>query len=498
MSYCHYHPLTPATWYCQHCQAGSCDSCTRLADNLNSVRAASRCLHCDGPVQSLGAVHSAEPFWRKLPEAFRYPTDRAPLILIAGSAFASSLGPALPLGFIIQLIALAMVLRYCFTSLQLTAQGRMSAPSLSEMGQGGLTILMQLILLVAIMAGLVAGAWHAIGPGTAKLLGTSFTLALPAIIILFALSESLLAALHPQSILGLIRALGSSYGALLGMLMVMMASVEVLQNLLGELAWLTLFLSELISNFYMVVSFHLLGLMIFQHQGDLGFVARDDSISHERSEQSLHDARLDIALKNGEYQKLVDLFVEANQKFPQDLRYYERCFNFLCAARISDRLVRFFPHYLQQLESSNRTLQIYPAYKQLLKLLPDYQPDSARLRHLLADYCRRHGDSARAVKLLNGLNRAFPNYPKLPQAFELMAEALADLPNMDAQAAKCRALAKKLQEQAPATKTRVPPLQKGDTNPGRRLPKAIAAKADTAANTDKDDNGELPPIEFKR
>lgn len=535
MDYCQYHPLNAATFHCDHCHHFLCDTCT------DDSKRPERCLHCGNKLDSLGASNSAEPFWRRLQEAFRYPLASQSLTLIIVVSMLTSALSFLPFAFVIYLLATGAMMRYSFACLEHTAQGKLTAPDITNAYEGGILLLFQLVAIVVVMVAAVIGIQYALGEALAKLIGVLFVLSFPAVIILFAINQSLLAAINPASILQLILAIGLPYGVLLGLILVMTASVSVLHEIIGSIDFLATFLQSAVSNFYTVVAFHIMGYMIFQYQAELGFTAREeDGETQERSDIERHNARIDIALKEGEYNKVVDLFAQANMQFPQEASYYLRCFDYLCNVNLPDRLNRFAPLFFDFLFKSERREQVYPAYKRLLRALPEFKPEAPRLRQLLAEQCYQHGDPKSTLKLLNGLHKQAPDYPRLVPAYELMCEALADLPKMSTQLAQCKKLVAQLKRRAALLADQRAAKQAAaasDTQKNRRVggpkgagqqPAAEAAQdpssltheqrvlgsqpartpsgitsnepaaTDSAdASNTPSDSGDLPPIEFK-
>ncbi|UTA47801.1 B-box zinc finger protein [Simiduia sp. 21SJ11W-1] len=464
--YCQYHPLSAATFHCDHCAHFLCDHC------VDHSKMPERCIHCGGKLESLGASNSAEPFWRRLQQAFRYPLASQSLTLIVVVSLLTSALSVLPFAIAIYLIATGAMMRYSFACLENTAQGKLTAPDITHAYEGGVVLLFQLLAIVVVMTAVVIGIEMAISEGLAKLVGVLFVLGFPAVIILFAINQSWLEAINPASILRLILAIGLPYGVLLGLILVMTASVSVLHEIIGTVDFLAAFLQSAVSNFYTVVVFHIMGYMIFQYQAELGFTARaEDGEALERSEMELHNARIDIALKEAQYNKVVDLFAEANSKFPDQASYYLRCFDYLCNVNLPERLSRFAPHFFDFLFKSERKEQVYPSYKRLLRALPGYQPEAPRLRHLLAEQCYSNGDARSTLKLLNGLHKQAPDYPRLVAAYELMCEALADMPNMGKQLAQCQQLVANIKRRAE---------QKAEARAAEVAARTEAAKAELA------------------
>lgn len=489
-SYCDYHPLAPATYSCESCHTFNCDNCVDEGEhNIPN------CFTCAKPVDHLGAVNSATPFWRRLEESFRYPLKGSAPGLILVVSLLSSLAMYLPFGFVWSLMIAGSFLKYCFSCLENTARGRLIPPDISEGYGGGLTLLAKMLFMLLVAGFVVFGAYRFLGPQIAALLGFLMIVALPAVIIMYGMTEHVLESLNPLNLLRLIAAIGLPYGLLLAFIMIMSASVGVISEVLGSrFALMSGILQSAISNYYSVVMFHIMGYMIFQYQGELGFTAREDhgEVKAPRPARERMAAHIDIALKNGDYNLAVSLFRAGLKKYPEDRDFNRRYFEFLCAtgrnvAAAADR-------YLNYLIRSDQEHQLQIIYKRVLQLDKDYQPASAALRHRLASACKQGGDPRTAVRLLNGLHRQYQDYPRLAEAYELMADALEDIPHHQTQAAKCRGLVEQL-KQRQASRGVSDAEGQGQTASVR--PSRAATKSQREA--EKKDSGpgsELPPIEF--
>ncbi len=108
--------------------------------------------------------------------------------------------------------------------------------------------------------------------------------------------------------------------------------------------------------------------------------------------------------------------------------------------------------YLEFLLRKKRFDRLTSTFKQITLLVPDYLPDSPVVRVQLATFLRQQGDLKVAVKMLNGMHKLYPDYSDLPAAYTLLAECLNDLPNMQAQAEKCRQMAVQLAQRTEAKK----------------------------------------------
>lgn len=440
MEYCVYHPLTGATYACPGCEQGLCDSCV---DNDE------HCLLCGQPTESLGAGHQIEPFWRRLQAAFRYPLTQSTVALIIVISVVSALLSILPMiaSVILYLVTTGVIMKYAFLALEQTATGKMTPPDITEAYQGGIGLLVQLVLMLVVLVGSVIGVGYLVSPQIAAFLAFFYLFGLPAMLISYGLNQNWLAAINPVSTFRLIAAIGLPYGILIGLLMVMTGSVTVLHQLIGE-DWLVVsyILQSMASNYYLIVIFHLMGYVIFQYQGKLGFTAREDDGNDDRrrTDEALAVSRIDVFLKAGRYDKAYRQFEEAIHRFHGNKSFRPQYFE--CVYQLGDvpQMAAIATPYLCYLLAQGQEARLMPVFNQVRSLVPDFVPDDARLRHTLARAANEQGNPRLAIQLINGMQRSHPNYEELPEAFRLMADLLARQPGREAQARQCRDLAEKL------------------------------------------------------
>ncbi len=513
MDYCKYHPLVPATYHCGNCETDCCDNCTDEGEK----KTAEKCFVCRKEVEFLGTANNVEPFWRRLQESFRYPLKTGALVLIIGVSFLTTVLSYVPFTFFWYLILVGVLLKYCFRCLEKTSEGEMIAPSITTAYEGGLTLILQLIMMMGILGAVIVGADNLFGHTVAGLLAFMIIIGLPAMLIRFALSANVVEALNPINTIRLISTVGLPYGLLLAFLMIMMASIGLISEVIAnDYSFLSLVLQSIVSNYYMVVIFHLMGYMIFQYQTLFGYTARVVENTHEtkRAPYERLMVNIDIKLKEGEYSEVLGLYKTAFTHFPKQKEFIPKYFDFLIAIRSANHLKKFASAYLDYLICSNRTDQLNLAYKQIVRVCPDYIPNTPELRFTLAQTCKENGDSKSTIKLINGLHKQFPRFEHLGDAYELMAEALDDLPNMGEKAEQCRKLVKKLPKRQKVVSTEKEPKAKGaaafssENLTGQTIAdQALTAKSQEAIepssikqpnikNTDDDDEGDLPPIEF--
>jgi tetratricopeptide (TPR) repeat protein len=412
-------------------------------------------------VDSLGARYNAEPFWRRLQDSFHYPLNTETIILIIGTALLSTIIFFLPFAFIWYLMITGAFMKYCFTCLESTSNGSFRAPDITAAYEGGIIIALQLFAIIVVLVGSIIGTAAWLGTGMASLLGLLVIICFPAILISFALTESILDAINPLKIIYLISAVGLPYGLLLALIMIMMGSVSIINELIGsqDFSFIATSLQSAVANYYTIVVFHIMGYMIFQYQNQLGFIARQEDESSSRSEMERILANISIHVKQGDYDKAAKLFQNAIKKFPNDKSLNQHCFDFLLGIKNITLIEDFSSLYFKHLKLIKREDQLSIAYKRILHAHPKYRPDTPADRLMLAQACKENGDSRSAVKLLNGLHKEFHEFKQLPIAYKLMSEALKDLPDMEMQSIQYAKLAKHFENEmkkrkAPTKKTK--------------------------------------------
>lgn len=448
MHYCKYHPLDGATYCCAQCSTYQCDKC--VDDEHNVIR----CFSCGAILESLGAANTVEPFWRRLREAFTYPLNAASMSLIVITSIISILAILMPflwiLALLMYLFAAGSLLKYSFTCLERTAMGEMKAPDVMDAYQGGISLLLQLLLITTVLTLIVGFGAYYLGTAVGTLLAIVAVVSYPAILIRFAQTENILEAMNPFAAVALIAAIGLPYGLLMVFILIMMTSVGVLHEWIGALfPAMSYLFQSLVSSYYTIVVFHLMGYMLFQYQDQLGYSARsdEDDDQPQRSDIERLRAKMDVLLKEGDYAQLVTLYYSAFKQYPNEAIFFERFFDLLYVCKKSALMADYAQIYLEFLNRKKRIDKLTPTFKQILVIAPDYLPDSPALRVQLAGLLRQQGDGKLAVKLLNGMHKRYPDFAALPEAYVLLADTLAELPALQAQADKCRQMAQQLQRQ---------------------------------------------------
>ncbi len=453
--FCKYHPINAATYFCSPCQKYTCDSCANEDAHSGGVS----CFLCSRPLQSLGSAATDEPFWRRLDKSFKYPLNTYALVMIIGVSILSSILAFVPFAIVWQLILTGAMVSYCFACLKQTAIGNFAAPDITTAFQGGLELLARLLAIFVVTIVFVGLIFTYLSPLLGFLAGVIAIVFMPATIILFGFSNSLVEAINPLKQFRLITAVGLPYGLILVFIFIMSASVGIINEIIGfQFSIVSITLQAVVSNYYLVVMFHIMGYMIFQYQGELGFTARaDHGEGHKFREESEKTKHLvDILVKEGEFSLAIKELKQAIKKFPDDPHFVKLYFEFIHASKNTNAIAEFGNYYLAYLIRHHANHSLNPVYKRILQIKPDFQPDKAEIRYHLAQELYQAGDCRTAVKVLNHLHKEFPHFVSLPAAYELMAECLGELPGMAQHELKYRRFAAKLNNQADVSQSESP------------------------------------------
>ena len=490
MEYCKYHPLSPATFHCPTCGTDNCDVCVD-EDRGNSVK---HCFTCRDAVESLGAANSATPFWRRLEESFKYPLKTETIVLIIGLSLVQAISRYLPFGFVIQLAVFGSAVKYSLYCMKRTSEGFLTAPDIINAYTGAISEAVRMIALILILAFMTGGIYSIAGNFAGELVTMLLMLGLPAILINYGFSDSILYAVNPLNIFKLVTAIGLPYGLIIGLLMVMVSSVGVLNELFeGNLPFLSRTLSSMTSYYYAFVMFHLMGYMIFQYQRQLGFVASEQGRNLEpvRSDAEKAVAEISILVKEGEYDKALRLFDMSLKRFPDDKSLNRNYFDFLVSIGNKKALIQFATQFFVHLYNSTQADKLPTAYKQVLKLVPNFRPKSPLARYQLAKACEQRGDHKLAIIQIQGMMKDFPEFEYLAEAYEVMATSLSLMPGMNDKALKCQKLAQHLKSH----KAKQQP-KSVDNHQARVESKPVESAGDTATPDKAGKPDDLPPLEF--
>ncbi|MFP6863922.1 hypothetical protein [Pseudomonas sp.] len=426
-NHCHYHPVQPATWCCPSCPRQLGDCCVPL--NADASEQAPRCPLCQNPLNYLGAANTAQPFWERIPKFFLYALQTGPLAFAALLALATAFMPG---SLLVWIVLLSVATKYLYSVITANAEMLDRAPSLQSAFVGDGFDLFFKQLAIFILAGVALGMSAGLG-SEAFTVAVSLTLMLlmPASIIRLALDREFTSALNPMLVGRVIKAMGWRYLILWVFLFIIWQSIDYVIYMLAHGLSLGLLMpvASAVLAYFSVVMCAMMGYVVFQYQGALGYVIADDSQLKFYPEQeygrrkALADA--EVRLKEGQPEQALEAIAATLERAPNDLKLNERFHQLLFALNNRDRCLRHLAHYLPLVALANPALAVN-ALLNARQLQGDYLPGDALVCEQVAEALLARHKVREGLSLLRNLHQRFPAYAHIPRAYLLAARGFAE------------------------------------------------------------------------
>ncbi len=424
---CQYHPAQPATWHCVPCQRHFGDCCIPL--NADAPDDSPVCPLCRSQLTFLGAANTAQPFWERLPQFFAYGLQTGPL---AFSVLLALAGLFMPRSLILWIILLSIATKYFHSVIESSSEGVREAPSLVSAFAGeGFSLFFKQMAVFAIALGALWLAADFNSETIFWVVNIAIVLLLPASIIRLALSKELGAALSPDQVGEVIKAMGWRYLILCAFLFILWQSPSYVAWMLsGGLPKVVLMpIATFLFGYFGVVMCSMMGYAVFQYQGALGFAIAEEGTqqglpeSEWRRRKALVEA--EIRLKEGQSDGALEILTNALQRDSQDLRLNERFHQLLFGLGARERCLVHLEHYLPLVARQNPPLAA-TALLNARQLQADFLPGDAMVCEQIAGALLERHKVREALSLLRNLHQRFPDYPHIPRAYLLAARGFAE------------------------------------------------------------------------
>lgn len=450
---CKYHTQTPARWRCDACQINFCPNCVRASGDR-----APNCPVCKGELHSLGSGNLIKPFWSRLRHFFLYPLHPAPLIVmlaLTGVTFLLKRVPgwqvrmdflfwSIPRNYLFALPFLFLFLKYAQSVLEDTAHGYLKPRPLSaeQLTENGLIVfkLLAILLVFDFIEFTALDLFNQIGR---QIVGFVLVFATPAAIMVLAMEDKLFSALNPSVVTSVITRIGAPYFLLFVMFYVLrMARGTTFNLLVGFIdpsLWAAIYV--LVSMYFYLIAFNMMGYLLYQHHEELGFhieVDVEETLETSRKEKSQENSpelrAVEILIHEGKTEEAVKQLKDIIRNSPTDTEARERLLK-LC--RLTGNLAEHLTQgrsYISYLLSESKISQGAKIYQSCVEYDKDFRPGNASERLELARYFRRNGDARITMALLNNLHKDFPSYENIPEAYLMVAQILCEQFNEDGRA----------------------------------------------------------------
>ncbi len=431
--YCILHPTKLAHWRCSNCDSDYCPSCTLKQDKGGYL-----CPKCSSPTDWIGADNTLVPFWNRLPKFFVYPFSLGPMILISVLSFAETIFSGLSFfGLLIDIVIYGTLLKYSYAVLKITARGNMIPPGLDyqTFSQNFFHVFKQILIFVII--GIVFEFFATeMGPFVGYAFLMFALLSVPAMIIIFVITESILKALNPFVFVKLAFRIGWGYLTMYFFLVILLTAPAILAEFVVPVfpSVITRFFVSLFTNYYTIISYHLMGYVILQYHENIGYkiefedFKEADATLAETTEDP--DANLltqiNILLKEGKTDDaLLRIREQTKDRKITNLTVSERYYTLLKMKKQAAEMIVHAPTHLELLTQDNRKKDACTIYSECLSSNPNFTPSSSAL-FKIGGWLNENGNSKGAITALNKLAKNYPQDPLIPKAYFRAAQIFHD------------------------------------------------------------------------
>lgn len=375
------------------------------------------------------------PFWNRIPEMLRYPLHAGALITIVMLGVARLLA-YLPFGFVWVLLVTVAMYRFAFDCLLATADGQPEPPEVSLTDDSGLGWkLIGLIILLIVVLVLCAVF---LGKGPAVVAGIVVALALPGAIIVLAMEHSVFRALNPMKWLAVITRIGWPYLAAFGLCLVVLFS----QSYAG--AWVAramprvaaIVVIGIIANYALVVTFHLMGYLVYQYHEALGFAPSGPQayapLSKPDPDQNVLDEAAEL-VRNGNPGEATAVLRSHLQRGGTPA-VHERYRKLLRLADDKPALLEHGHEYLNMLLAQDNDSAALKLLTECQAIDPTFAPAAAPAVTRLAELAAQRGQPQLALQLVSGFGERFPKSPDIVSNGFLAATIMHERLNQDEKA----------------------------------------------------------------
>jgi len=292
---CKYHPQESANWRCNHCEVYFCINC--IPNHQQEI--IPKCTLCRHQLSSLSIAEHIPPFWEKFGWFFSFPFKKSAMIVMLMYALIVSLLPEGKIGMVIFVLMLFPLSEFLFELMEQVANGEELNPSSQKLfsteNKGMFTKLLLTYIFIAILLNKTIAIF---GEGIGYSIAAFFVLGMPASFIILMMEKTVFSMINPAKISYIIKLFGWAY-----LLLYLIAIASITMSLhFSLLASGTSFLAELLVNilsiYFVIVLFTMMGYLVFQHHYELNYNVRLSHISSLRSQKINEMTEVDIFLRS--------------------------------------------------------------------------------------------------------------------------------------------------------------------------------------------------------
>ena len=441
---CKYHPIDTANYYCEQCESSFCDTCadeTPLKQNINADR---RCLFCKTSLTELEHTSDMPPFWHNLKSIYLYPLSVSGIVMMTAIAFIAAMGQS---SLIALLISPLLLLYYSNVCLDKTAHGEMETPDFDEIFDINLSSFIgffAVVILISIIVGVIGKLFGATLGAIALLF---FIIAFPASIMTIAIDKSLTSAVDPVKLASIVKATGKSYLLMCVFSLIMTSSVALITEFFvsESESFIAYFMTSLISCYYTVLIFHIMGYIVYQNRRNLDFSIKDKkSEVFIRADKKRDQDNIETFIKAGYFLQASKLALISLEDKDASLWDWKRCFTLMLIRRDTEKLKEFLNAFFEQLYEKKQFDMMSESYIKTIKRLPDFKPVNPAVWLSVGQSLLDIGHYKTCVSLLNGFDKCCQDKSMVCEVYELMSQGLSKISGYEKKALQFKKMAETL------------------------------------------------------
>lgn len=390
------------------------------------------------------------PFWLRLPRFFTYPLHGQPLLYMALLAGCSLLVPALPVPYPFDLLIVhagiwLAFIRYAYRVLEQTALGRLTPDQHQAADDSQRNSLPYKQFGVFLAMGVGVGLVSTLGRFPMFLAESFANLAMPASIMILAMTGSAGAALNPLGQLGVMRSIGLPYLGLCGFLFLLSFGGPQLLMVLGPILpeWLILPCVNFVLMYFTLIMFNLMGYVLYQYHQELGYTvavpfeaAQPASVNESATLRDEAGEVIAALVTDGKLDQALEAAYEQQRQDPENDQAQERYIKLLLLANKRERFLSQGRQVISRRLRRGRGETALDAYQRCAAVDPGFEPEDGGEVLPLAEVARKRRDYAGALALVKSFDRRYPQHRDIPAVYFFSAQVLCEHYRQDAAAQK--------------------------------------------------------------
>lgn len=412
---------------------------------------------CKREMQSLGAANLIKPFWLRIREFFIYPAYPAPLILmlvLSGLVFLLRHVPGwqhdyellfwtFPRNALLILPLLLVYLKYAHSVLIETAHGYLKPSQLSSdrLFENGLIVVKLITVFLAFY--LIEWAVLDLMDMTGYYIAAIITaVATPAAIMVLAMEDDLFQALNPAKLVAVITRIGMPYFIMFVLFYLLTMAKGTLLALLHQYIdpSLSLAVYSFITMYFYLMMFNMMGYILYQYHEELGFSV--DIAAHEQEQASPQESTtsspelraIEILVHEGRHEQALKELQQLIKTNPSDIEARDRLLKLVRMTGQELIHTEQAQDYISYLLGENKIAYAAKAFEAAYEFDKQFRPSKPVERLDVAKYLRQNNQGKLAMAMLHNLHRDFPSFDRVPEAYLIVAQLLAEKFNDDQRA----------------------------------------------------------------